>query len=462
MKNQSYNNKFIERYLQIVSISLEAVFANKFRSILTALGIIFGVAAVIAMMAIGNGARQEILKQIKLVGVNNIIITPIVEKSNNQSDNSEDEGNNLKKKYSPGLTLKDVLNFKNSLPTIKTITTEVTYQSMSSRKGKKAKVKFSGITSGFFDIYHVDLKKGAYFNKFQQQKGVPVCIIGPEVEAKLFSKEDALGKYLKVENIWLQVVGIVKGVNLDKKSESLGVSDYNRSVFVPLKTLFLRHKDRSLINQANLVGGGATVFIGGDVVSFNNSGEDTGEKNENQLDKIVVQVKQSNELSSTAKAIKEILNRRHHGLVDYDIKIPELLLKQEQKTKDIFNIVLGAIAGISLLVGGIGIMNIMLASVMERIREIGIRRASGATKQDIVFQFLTESILISVTGGFIGILVGVIMAKIISVSTDISTIVSLWSILISFVVAVGVGIIFGYIPSKKASEQDPVESLRHD
>jgi len=185
-------------------------------------------------------------------------------------------------------------------------------------------------------------------------------------------------------------------------------------------------------------------------------------ESDNQLSKIVVQVKESSQLESTTEAIEHILSRRHMGVDDFEIKIPELLLKQEQKTKDIFNIVLGAIAGISLIVGGIGIMNIMLASVMERIREIGVRRAIGATKKDIIFQFLAEAMLISITGGLIGILVGVIMANLITASTDIKTIVSFGSIMLSFGVATGVGIIFGWLPARKAADQDPVESLRHD
>jgi len=225
----------------------------------------------------------------------------------------------------------------------------------------------------------------------------------------------------------------------------------------------LRYKDRSLINQASLMGGGQQVIItGGSMTVFSSGNGGQAGQNNNQLDKIVVQVKKSSQLLPTAKVIKKILLRRHQNTQNFDIKVPELLLKQEQKTKDIFNIVLGAIAGISLLVGGIGIMNIMLASVMERIREIGIRRASGATKKDIIFQFLAESAFISISGGILGVLLGVIMAKVITLSTGILTIVSFWSILLSFGVAAAVGIVFGYLPAKKAAMQDPVESLRHD
>jgi putative ABC transport system permease protein len=434
-----------------------------FRSVLTALGIIFGVAAVIAMLAIGNGARQEILEQIKLVGLNNIIITP---KDNGSSSSSsaedEDETKAMSKKYSPGLTLKDAQNILKSLPTVEKVSPEIVYTTPAMRDGKKLSVKLSGVTDEYFTLFNQTLKNGNVFNDRQMDLGAPVCVIGPEVVSKLFPKENPIGKQLKCGSIWLRVIGVLKGVTVSKKAEEIGINGYNRNVFVPIKTLLLRYKDRSLMGQSSLMSGG-----GGQVVYFGNgmvfsSGDESSDEGENQLNKIVVQVKESSQLSSTTKAINQILKRRHQGVDDFEITIPELLLKQEQKTKDIFNIVLGAIAGISLIVGGIGIMNIMLASVMERIREIGVRRAIGATKKDIVFQFLAEATFISISGGLIGILLGVIMAKVISVSTDINTIVSLGSIILSFGVAASVGIIFGWLPARKAAEQDPVESLRHD
>lgn len=427
---------------------------------LTALGIIFGVAAVIAMMAIGNGARQEILEQIKLVGVNNIVILP-KEDINNKTEEGQDEenGKTLKKKYSPGLTLKDARNILSSIPTVEKVSPEVIYPTMAIRKGKKLNVDLAGITTEYFELFNQDLKTGNMFSQRQLDLGAPVCIIGPEVAAKLFAKEDPIGKHLKCGSIWLKVMGVLEGVKLNDKAEEMGISDYNRNVFTPIKTVLLRYKDRSLINQASLGGSEVTFFGGRGMMISESKGTGGGE---NQLDKLIVQVKETNQLAATTEVITKILNRRHQGVDDFEIRIPELLLKQEQKTKDIFNIVLGAIAGISLIVGGIGIMNIMLASVMERIREIGVRRATGATKKDIVFQFLAEATFISITGGLIGILLGVIMARVIMLSTDILTIVSFWSIVLSFGVAASVGIIFGYLPAKKASEQDPVESLRHD
>jgi putative ABC transport system permease protein len=191
------------------------------------------------------------------------------------------------------------------------------------------------------------------------------------------------------------------------------------------------------------------------------SNQNTGKTEDlNQLDKIIVRVRETQELTATAKVVGNMLLRKHNRIRDFEVSIPELLLKQQQKTKKIFNIVLGAIAGISLIVGGIGIMNIMLASVMERIREIGTRQAIGASRKDIVFQFLSESTLISLAGGLIGVILGVILSKIIQTVFEIKTIISLFSIFISFGVSVFIGITFGYLPAKQAADKDPVESLR--
>jgi putative ABC transport system permease protein len=184
--------------------------------------------------------------------------------------------------------------------------------------------------------------------------------------------------------------------------------------------------------------------------------------NYHQLDKIVVQVDETEHLSSTAEIIGRMLLRRHSDVKDFEVTIPELLLKQQQRTRDIFNLVLGAIASISLIVGGIGIMNIMFASVMERIKEIGTRQAIGATRIDIIVQFLSEAVLISVSGGLIGVILGVILSNLITRFADISTIVSFSSVMIAFFVSASVGVIFGYAPAKRASEKDPIESLRYE
>lgn len=460
---------FIKRYLHDIHIAVEAIFANRVKSILTALGIIFGVAAVISMLAIGNGAEQEILEQIKLVGVNNIVITPssfTVNEGGSANQNNNDNSKPGGKKFSKGLTLLDVEAIKHVVPTIERITPVISFNYSALLDGISKPVVLEGIENSYFDLFNMQLASGNRFNELQTEKGLPVCIIGDNIKTQFFRQEDPVGKYIKCGQIWLKIVGVVERRDFTASaSDELGISSSDNKIFIPVHTMLLRFKNRSLLradeiakaNQRAGGGDGMIVIIGGAEQTDNAIDNDP---NLNQLDKIIVQVKETEQLSQSANLIKRMLLRRHSELYDFEVTIPELLLKQQQKTKNIFNVVLGAIAGISLIVGGIGIMNIMLASVMERIREIGIRQAVGAKQKDIIAQFLAESTLISLTGGIIGIILGIALSKIITVVFDIKTIVSFFSIFIAFGVSVVVGITFGYLPAKKASENDPVVSLR--
>lgn len=452
----------MERRLYILSIALDAVITNKFRSILTALGIIFGVAAVIAMLAIGSGARQEILDQMKLVGVNNIIITPKVETEQEKNKKEEEEkGKTATEKYSPGLTLKDAESIKEIIPSVAKVSPEVIYESVIIAEGTSTYGKVSGVTPDFFDVFTLTLEKGEMFNEEQMIEGKAVCILGTTIKNKLFPKSDPIGRYVKCGSVWLKVVGTLSNRAVTNElSQNMGISDYNNQVYTPIQTLLLRYKDRSVVTTS-MVRGSSEMIITDDFMSFSSSGP-SGDEVSNQIDKIVVQVKETSQVKQTTEVLNRMFKRRHAGVEDYVVQVPELLLKQEQRTKDIFNIVLGAIASISLIVGGIGIMNIMLASVMERTKEIGIRMATGATKKDVIFQFLSEATMISLSGGIIGILLGIILSKIIMGLTGILTIVSLSSILISFGVSASVGIAFGYMPARKAAMQDPVTSLRYE
>lgn len=458
---------FIKRYLHDVAIAVEAIFANKVKSILTALGIIFGVAAVISMLAIGNGAEQEILEQIKLVGVNNIVITPssfTVEEgsTDNNGNNSDKPG---AKKFSRGLTLHDVKAIETVLPTVEKITPVISFNYSALLNGKSRPVVLEGINNSYFDLFNIRLAKGNRFNDLHLENGLPVCIIGDNVKNQFFRQDDPIGKYIKCGQIWMKIIGVVERRDFTASaSDELGISSSDNKIFIPVQTILMRFKNRSLIRADEVLkankksgGEGVVVIFGGP--EQKEEPVDT-DKNINQLDKIIVQVEETEYLASTATIIKRMLLRRHSELYDFEVTIPELLLKQQQKTKSIFNIVLGAIAGISLIVGGIGIMNIMLASVLERIREIGVRQAIGATQKDIIAQFLAESTLISVAGGIIGIILGVVLSRIITAVFDIKTIVSAFSIVIAFGVSVIVGITFGYLPAKRASENDPVVSLR--
>lgn len=456
-----------ERYIYIFNIAMEAVFLNKFRSMLTALGIIFGVAAVIAMMAIGRGAQKEVLDQMKLVGVNNIVISYKTEKkksaekndNTSQSQNKDNSDSKQTKKFSPGLTLLDALSIKELIPTVDKVSPEVIYEVDVISGDKKTSTKLTGVTPDFFSVFNLDLSEGEMFNEEQLRDGKPVCIIGSTIKSHFFSRENPIGKEIKCGPIWLTVIGVLGNREVNQQAlENLGISDYNNTLYTPIQTLLLRYKDRSLITKNSLQGNQIIFFGRGVYIDDNEAGAST----RNQVDKIVVQVKESSMMKPTTEVLKRMLLRRHAGVEDVEIKVPELLLKTEERTRDIFNMVLGAIASISLLIGGIGIMNIMLASVMERIKEIGIRQAIGATKRDIILQFLTEATMISVTGGLIGILLGIILSKIIMELTQITTIVSPWSVVISFVVSATVGIAFGFMPARRASQQEPVASLRHE
>ena len=434
---------------------------------LTALGIIFGVAAVIAMMAIGRGAQKEILDQMKLVGVNNIVISSKTEnkKSSEKNDNSSEPQtkNNSDskdaKKFSPGLTLQDAISIKQVIPSVDKVSPEVIYEVDVIRGGKKSTTKVTGITPDFFSVFNLDLLQGEMFNEEQLKNGKPVCIIGSTIKGHFFSKDNPIGKEIKCGPIWLTVIGILRNREVNQQAlENLGISDYNNTIYIPIQTLLLRYKDRSIINR-NSLQNEQVIYFGLSSISFTNQTENTSR---NQVDKIVVQVKESRMVNPTTKVLKRMLLRRHAGVEDVEIKVPELLLKQEERTRDIFNMVLGAIASISLLIGGIGIMNIMLASVLERIKEIGIRQAIGATKHDIILQFLAEATMISITGGLIGIILGIVLSKLIMELTSIPTIVSPWSVVISFGVSATVGIVFGFMPARRASQQEPVASLRHE
>ena len=434
---------------------------------LTALGIIFGVAAVIAMLAIGKGAKEEIMEQMKMVGVNNILINPIIDESSSSSSDTEKQT----KKYSRGLHMLDVEAIKDVIPSVQRISPEISFNSTAMLGGVKHTAKLLGVANDYFELYNLPLASGTFFNDYQEENGIQVCIIGANLRAKFFSKVDPIGQYIKFDGVWLKVIGVLQKTTVSLTGfEDQGVNVYNDNIYIPVQTMLLRFQNRELVNTKLVSGASSNVMLmdmmgGGGrsmIPASSSSASSNVETNYNQLDRIVVQVAETNQIDATTEILSRMLIRRHSTVKDFEITVPELLLKQQQRTQDIFNIVLGAIAAISLVVGGIGIMNIMFASVMERIKEIGTRMAIGAKKMDIVVQFLAEAILISVGGGFIGIFLGIILAKLIEQFADITTSVSFSSVIISFGVSAAVGVIFGYSPAKNASEKDPIESLRYE
>ncbi len=456
----------LQKILYNLDIALEAIQRNKLRAFLTSLGIIFGVSSVIAMLAIGTGAQQEVLQQMELLGTNNVIIQPVVKQSEgNVGDDSNT--NKEKTKFSPGLNLKDLESIIKYVPQVEKVSPEIVYETSFIRNARIRTGKLVGVNKDYFHIRNFDVTEGNNFNTIQIENADPVCVIGYDVKTRFFAGESAIGQKIKAGHLWLTVIGVLEKKEVSNENiENLGIRNYNLDIYAPATTVLLRFKNRAVLTSKDLQGGGGgrSFFImGGAMVSSSGGGSsNSGDGNYNQLDKLIVQVSDSKYSGTIADLLSRMLKRRHNGVVDFEIIVPEQLLKQEQRTKRIFNIVLSSIASISLIVGGIGIMNIMLASVVERYREIGVRMAVGAQKKDIELQFLTEALTISITGGFIGIILGMAFSYAIEATAGIATIVTPMSIFISFGVALVIGVVFGYYPAKRAAQHDPVHALRHE
>ena len=439
--------------------AIEAVAHNKLRAGLTSLGILFGVASVIAMLAIGKGAERKILDQMRLLGSNNVIVTPIVEQ---KEEKAKDTDTKQTRKFTPGLTYLDAEAIRTVIPNIETASAEVVVNTLITREGHRRSGKIVGVDTTYFRLMNLDIVKGEIFTTAQVAQGREVAIIGNGVRTRFFTTDDPIGKSIKVGDSWLTVVGVLADRQVSSEtSHDLGIRDPSMDVYVPVHTMLLRFRNRAELTKRDVEGAAAvTVTQAGDPQQDADAVAER--KNYNQLDRVVARVTEARFVPAVAEVMKRMLSRRHNSVIDFEIAVPELLLKQEQDTKRMFNIVLGAIASISLIVGGIGIMNIMLASILERIREIGVRRAMGATQKDILFQFLMEAVLISVVGGVAGILLGGAFSIGIQHFAHIETIVSGMSVFVAFTVSLTVGLVFGIVPAYRAARQDPVACLRYE
>ncbi len=440
--------------------ALEAVQHNKLRASLTSLGILFGVASVIAMLAIGKGAEREILEQMRLLGSNNVMITPLVEQHEGPAD---DQPEKKVVKFSPGLTYADAQAIARVIPGVEVTSAEIVLNTTLTREGRRRSGKLVGVDTTYFRLTNLDLTSGAGFTPLQVERGLPVAIIGHSVRTRFFTTEDPIGRPLKVGETWVTVIGVLRDRRVAQQAvQRLGIRDANMDVYVPVRTVLVRFRNRAQLTQRDI----EQAARAGGITSTDDQQESEEQRqertNRNQLDRIIVRVTESKMVAAVVDVLQRMLTRRHNTVIDFEVTVPELLLRQEQRTKTIFNVVLGAIASISLLVGGIGIMNIMLASVLERIREIGVRRAVGATQKDILFQFLSEAVLISVAGGVAGILVGAGISIGIERLAGITTIVSSLSVVVAFGVSITVGIAFGIVPAYRAARQDPVVCLRYE
>jgi len=450
---------FFTEALFALRTAVEALRHNSLRAALTSLGILFGVASVIAMLAIGKGAEQEILEQMRLLGSNNIIIKPIVEQ---KEEAAKQAGDRQPRRFTPGLSVHDVRSIKDIIPEVETVTGETVLNTLITREGSRRTGKLVGVDTSYFRLLNLEIATGTVFSPSQVALGRPVAIIGNSVKARFFTKQDPIGQPIKVGDSWLTVVGVLRDRTLSQSSaQTLGIRDANMDVYVPLSTMLLRFRNRAQLSQAQVEQASGENFVSASATPEDQ--DKVAERtNYHQLDRMIVRVRDAAAVSDVAGIIRRMLERRHNSVVDFEITVPEELLRQEQRTKAIFNVVLGAIASISLIVGGIGIMNIMLASILERTREIGVRRAMGATQRDILSQFLAEAVLISLAGGVAGIALGGILSISIERLAKIQTVVSGMSIAVAFGVSITVGLVFGIIPAWRAARKDPVVSLRYE
>jgi putative ABC transport system permease protein len=405
-----------------IGIGVKGLLLRKLRSLLSTLGIIFGVAAVISMISIGEGARREAVEQIKLLGTNNIRIKQL------QLTGAKRE--EAERRFSSGLTYNDALLIRESVPgllgvaPLKFVDAEVRFE------GRQGIAQVVGASAAYEEVTNFRVAEGRFITQFDFMDSKSICVLGSEVKQELFGYRDALGATIRIGEGLFTVVGVMEAKTIrEGRTAAIKVRNINRDVYIPITTALKR---------------------------FPIVGEPSG------IEEIAVRVAEAEDLSPTAQLIKDVLGQRHRGVEDYEVMIPEELLAQAQRTQRIFNVIMGSIAGISLLVGGIGIMNIMLANVSERTREIGIRRAIGATKGDILAQFLIETVLICLTGGAIGIFLGFGMAKTITLYARWETGFSLASVLIAFGTSATVGLLFGLFPARRAAQLDPMQTLRFE
>ena len=417
--------RLLQSVLPEIYMGLSSLLVHKLRTGLTMLGMIFGVGAVVAMLAITAVVEKEMLSYIDLLGVNNIII-----EAKEAVDRNELQA---RRAVSPGMTFRDFRAIMENTQGLEKATPRKRFKPLKVLPKTAAEPPMLiGVEPSYRDIQSLKLVEGRFFNDEENNTAAAVCVLGETAKVNLLGYEPAVGKFVKINDTWLQVIGVMASQSGgDTDVEGVEILSRNNLVVSPLRTVMFRFED-------------GNSFL------------------KDEIDGIYIRVKPGTDSIETAAVINAILAAVHKDAGDYTVTVPAGLLEQKKRTSDIFKIVMICIAGISLLVGGIGIMNIMLATVLERTREIGIRRAIGARQADIVRQFLTEAVMISIIGGFLGIVFGVTLAQIIAAAAGWSTVVTFTSIAVAFGVSVGIGLLFGIYPAVQAAKLDPIEAIRYE
>jgi len=408
-----------------LKMGLASLFAHKLRSLLTMLGMIFGVGAVVAMLSITAGAQKEMMSFIDQLGVNNIII-----EAREALDRNELQ---TVRAISPGLSFRDYRAISENVSGLVAITPRKKFKPQKLLpKTTQDAPQLIGVLPNFVEINSLKLVAGRFFTEDENKSSAPVCVLGETAKVNLLGYDNAVGKYVKVNDTWLQVIGVLTpSASADSDMEGVQTDSRNNVVIAPLNTVMRRFEDN-------------TSYL------------------KDEIDGIYMKVSPNIDSIEASNVVRAILTATHKDAGDFSVIVPAGLLEQKRQTQMIFNVVMICIAGISLLVGGIGIMNIMLATVLERTREIGIRRAIGARQADIVRQFLTEAVLISIVGGLMGIIFGFTLSKIIASAAGWSTVVTTSSIVVAFGVSVFIGLLFGIYPAVQAAKLDPIEAIRYE
>ncbi len=410
------------RFLEYLAAAINDLTRHKLRTLLTMLGMIFGVGAVISMLSIGAGAQAEALQVIDAMGLRNIIVR--------EKPVEEDDLFTIREK-SLGLSLRDLEGIHAVAPEIvkSSARKRVRVDRMLSESGR-SEGQVLGVGRAYFDLMNFKLASGTLFDATEEEHFHRVCVLGDRARQDLFAFLDPIGKAVKINDVWFTVVGTLSPRSLGKDSfQGVEIESGDNSVFIPVTTAL------KMFDQPHL---------------------------SSELDEVVLQVAPGASIESNSVLVSTVLKEAHGGEPDFTLVVPEDLLDQSRRTRRIFNIVMGGIAGISMLVGGIGIMNIMLASVLERTREIGVRRAVGARQKDILSQFLSEAVMISLLGGLSGVMLGLGIAWIVSLVSEWNTVVTTFSIVLSFSFSVAVGLLFGTYPAMNAAGLNPIEALRHE
>ncbi|HXG32370.1 MAG TPA: ABC transporter permease [Bryobacteraceae bacterium] len=415
----------LSSYLPELYMGLSSLLVHKLRSLLTMLGMIFGVGAVVAMLSITAGAQREMISFIDLLGVNNIIV-----EAREAVDRNELQA---RRQISPGLTFRDFRAISENVQGVEALTPRKRFKPTKVLpKTTQEPPLLIGVLPNFMQINNLTVVEGRFFTEEENLQSAPVCVLGESAKINLLGYDRAVGKYVKINNVWLQVIGVLAHqATADTEVEGLEAVNRNNLVIAPLNTVMRRFED-------------SNSFL------------------KDEIDGIYIRVKEGTDSIETANVVRAILTATHKDAGDFTVVVPAGLLEERRRTQFIFEVVMICIAGISLLVGGIGIMNIMLATVLERTREIGIRRAIGARQSDIVRQFLTEAVMISILGGLIGIAFGFTLSRVIAAAAGWSTVVTATSIAVAFGVSVFIGLLFGIYPAVQAAKLDPIEAIRYE